>query len=105
MTKSLRDIARLRLSRDAEFISIHDFDSIEGRVNNLEDGGDENDTRLKSITPTTLLHYYMEVPIEDKLDTLFSFLKTHQKQKILVFFSSRKQVRFAYQSFKALKVN
>ena len=59
---------------------------------------------MKSITPTTLLHYHMELPIEDKLDTLFSFLKTHQKQKILVFFSSRKQVRFAYQAFKALKV-
>ena len=64
----------------------------------------EADSKLKSITPTTLLHYYMEVKIEDKLDILFSFLKSHLKQKILVFFSSRKQVRFAYQSFKQLKV-
>jgi len=69
------------------------------------EGATAEDARLKSITPTTLLHYYMELPIEDKLDTLFSFLKTHQKQKILVFFSSRKQVRFAYQAFKSLKVS
>ena len=108
VTKSLRDLARVNLGKDAEFIQIHDFDTIEQRVGgagaNAEDD-DETDAKLKSITPTTLLHYYMELPIEDKLDTLFSFLKTHQKQKILVFFSSRKQVRFAYQAFKALKVS
>lgn len=47
----------------------------------------------------------MEVGIDEKLDMLFSFLKQHQKQKVLVFFSSRKQVRFAYQAFKSLKIN
>ena len=79
MTKSLRDLARVKLARDAEFIQIHDFDMIEGRVTNNEDRGEDEaaDAQLKSITPTTLLHYYMEIPIEDKLDTLFSFLKTH----------------------------
>ena len=101
VNKSMRELARVGLSKHAEFIQIHDFDSIESRAAaNLDgEGGEENaqaDAQLKSITPTTLLHYYMEIPIEDKLDTLFSFLKTHQKQKILVFFSSRKQVRFAY---------
>ena len=108
VTKSMRDLARVRSSKEAEYIQIHDFDTIERRVvkgkegqEGEEDGAD--DKQLKSITPTTLLHYYMELPIQDKLDTLFSFLKTHQKQKILVFFSSRKQVRFAYQAFKSLK--
>jgi ATP-dependent RNA helicase DDX10/DBP4 len=51
---------------------------------------------MKSITPVKLLHYYMELPIEEKLDTLFSFVKAHPKSKVIVFFSSRKQVRFAY---------
>ena len=60
--------------------------------------------KIKSITPVKLLHYYMEMKIEDKLDTLFSFLKSHPKSKCLVFFSARKQVRFAYQAFKALKL-
>ena len=108
MTKSLRDLARVKLQNEAEFIQIHDYDTIEGRVgaSAANDAAAEGeDAVLKSITPTTLLHYYMELPIEDKLDTLFSFLKTHQKQKILVFFSSRKQVRFAYQAFKSLKVS
>jgi ATP-dependent RNA helicase DDX10/DBP4 len=46
----------------------------------------------------------MQIPIEEKLDTLFSFLKTHQKNKIIVFFSACKQVRFAYEAFRRLKV-
>lgn len=46
----------------------------------------------------------MQVECHEKLDMLFSFLKSHAKLKVIVFFSSRKQVRFAYQSFKALKL-
>jgi ATP-dependent RNA helicase DDX10/DBP4 len=46
----------------------------------------------------------MQVEAHEKLDMLFSFLKAHTKQKCLVFFSSRKQVRFAYQALKSLKV-
>jgi len=46
----------------------------------------------------------MEVQVNEKLDMLFSFLKSHAKSKCLVFFSSRKQVRFAYQALKELKV-
>ncbi len=46
----------------------------------------------------------MVVKIEDKLDMLFSFIKSHKTSKILVFFSSCKQVRFAYESMKRLKM-
>jgi ATP-dependent RNA helicase DDX10/DBP4 len=46
----------------------------------------------------------MIVKIEDKLDLLFSFIKSHLRDKILVFFSSCKEVRFAYESFKRLKM-
>ena len=38
----------------------------------------------------------MELKIDEKMDTLFSFLKSHTKQKILIFVSSIKQVRYAY---------
>jgi ATP-dependent RNA helicase DDX10/DBP4 len=46
--------------------------------------------KLKSITPVKLLHFYMTLKIEEKMDTLFSFIKSHPKAKILVFFSARK---------------
>ena len=45
----------------------------------------------------------MQVNIDEKLDTLFSFLKSHQSSKVIVFFSACKQVRFAYEAFKRLK--
>ena len=46
--------------------------------------------------PKGLTQYYMQIKIEDKLDTLFSFLRTHMKTKSLVFFSSIKQVLEAF---------
>lgn len=102
ITKSLKELARLNLN-SPEYIQIHNFDSVEQKAEGTEHA--DMPLELKQITPLSLLHYYMELNIDEKLDTLFSFLKLHQKQKILVFFSSRKQVRFAYQSFKNLKVS
>lgn len=78
---------------------MHDFEQVDSRADVDGEG-----SKLKSITPTTLLHYYMEIQVHEKLDMLFSFLKSHTKSKCLVFFSSRKQVRFAYQALKELKV-
>ena len=100
--KQIKDLARTKLKRDHEYIQIHDFEQIESQA--AGEASAETDQKLKSITPTTLLHYYMVVQVQEKLDMLFSFLKSHAKLKCLVFFSSRKQVRFAYQSLKALKV-
>ncbi|CAI4214864.1 unnamed protein product [Parascedosporium putredinis] len=37
------------------------------------------------------------------IDTLFGFLKSNLKSKMIVFFSSGKQVRFVYESFRALR--
>jgi ATP-dependent RNA helicase DDX10/DBP4 len=42
------------------------------------------------------MQYYMVVNTEDKLNVLYSFLKTHHKQKVLIFASTCKQVRFIY---------
>ena len=46
----------------------------------------------------------MEVDPHKKMDVLFSFIKSHQRAKCLVFFTSCKQVRFAYEAFSKLKV-
>ena len=75
--KSIKDLARTTLKKDHEYIQTHDFE----RVDNLATGeeGDQDDEKLKSITPTTLLHYYMTIEVHEKLDMLFSFLKAHSK--------------------------
>lgn len=54
-------------------------------------------------TPVNLKQYYMVTKTEDKIDFLFSFLKSHPNSKVLVFCSTAKQVRFIYESFKKLK--
>ncbi|KAK9351885.1 P-loop containing nucleoside triphosphate hydrolase protein [Lipomyces doorenjongii] len=82
-TRSVADLARLSLSPNAaEYISAHE--------------------KASSSTPTTLQQYYVITPLPDKLDTVFGFLKTHLKAKILVFASSSKQVRFMFETFKTL---
>jgi len=97
--RKVKELVTLGLKQNHESIMIHDFDSIEQTVNDYDNTNPEERAlaeRIKSITPMKLNHYYMETQIEDKLDLLFSFLKSHPKSKCLVFFSARKQVRFAY---------
>jgi ATP-dependent RNA helicase DDX10/DBP4 len=81
-TKKVSDLARLSL-RDPTYISVH------------EDA--------PSATPQTLQQSYILTPLPEKLDTLWSFLQSSKKSKILVFLSSGKQVRFVYESFRRLQ--
>jgi len=41
--------------------------------------------------------------LQDKLNMLFSFIRTHLKQKTIVFLSSTKQVRFVYEAFRKMR--
>ncbi|VEL06946.1 unnamed protein product, partial [Protopolystoma xenopodis] len=52
-----------------------------------------------SVTPAQLIQSYAIVPLEKKLDFLWAFLQSHCKKKIIVFFSTQKQVRFIYDLF------
>lgn len=58
---------------------------------------------IMSATPETLDQFYIRIPLDEKLDVLWSFIKSHLKSKILVFFSSSKQVQYAYESFRTLQ--
>jgi ATP-dependent RNA helicase DDX10/DBP4 len=81
-TKKVSDLARLSL-KEPEFVSVH-----EG---------------AESATPASLQQNYIVSPLPEKLDTLWSFIRANVKKKILVFFSSGKQVRFVYESFRHLQ--
>lgn len=56
-----------------------------------------------SATPESLEQYYIRIPLDEKLDVLWSFIKSHLKSKILVFFSSLRQVQFTYETFRTLQ--
>lgn len=81
-TKKVSDLARLSL-KDPEYVSMND--------------------PSESATPQTLQQNYIITPLSDKLDTLWSFIQTSKKAKILVFLSSGKQVRFVYESFRHMQ--
>jgi len=50
-------------------------------------------------TPSRLQQHYMIVDATEKLDVLWSFIKTHLKSKSMVFLSSCNQVRFVHDAF------
>ena len=75
-TKLISDLARLSL-KDPAYVSAR--------------GGET--------TPTSLEQNYAVIELDKKLDTLWSFIKTHLQSKLLVFFSCCKQVRFVYETF------
>uniref|UniRef100_A0A5S6Q9X8 ATP-dependent RNA helicase n=1 Tax=Trichuris muris TaxID=70415 RepID=A0A5S6Q9X8_TRIMR len=81
-TRSVTDLARLSL-KEPVYISVHEYS--------------------KFSTPDQLVQKYAIVAEEDKLNFLWSFLRSHTKSKILVFFNSCKQVRFVFNAFSKLK--
>ncbi|CAD6499169.1 BgTH12-04821 [Blumeria graminis f. sp. triticale] len=81
-TKKVSDLARLSL-KDPEYVAVHEA--------------------ALSATPATLQQYYVETKLPEKLNTLFSFIRSNLKAKIIVFLSSGKQVRFVYESFRRLQ--
>ncbi|CAH0553957.1 unnamed protein product [Brassicogethes aeneus] len=81
-TKSVKDLARLSLV-DPSYVSVHE---------NSEFG-----------TPKELQQSYVVCELKDKISILWSFIKNHLKQKIIIFFSSCKQVKYVYEIFCKLR--
>ncbi|XP_066593463.1 probable ATP-dependent RNA helicase DDX10 [Prorops nasuta] len=81
-TKSVRDLARLSL-KDPLYVSVHEH--------------------ATHTTPEGLQQSYIVCELEEKISVLWSFIRNHLKQKIIVFFSSCKQVKYIYESFCRLR--
>ncbi|KAI8116094.1 hypothetical protein FF38_00743 [Lucilia cuprina] len=87
-TNSVKDLARLNL-KDPVYI---------GQPQNV---GTEK--AATSVVPDLLQQNYVVVELEDKITMLWSFIKNHLKQKIIVFLSSCKQVKYVYEIFCKLR--
>ena len=81
-TKSVKDLARLSL-KSPEYLAVHADDAV--------------------ATPAKLHQHYITCNLHEKLDVLFSFLKSHLKSKIIVFMSTCAQVRFVYECFRSMQ--
>ena len=81
-TRSVHDLARLSLV-EPEYVAVHEHS--------------------KCSTPHRLTQSYILCSLQDKLSVLFSFIRSHVTNKIIVFMSSCKQVKFVYESFRRLR--
>ena len=69
--RSVKDLARLSL-KDPVYVSVHEH--------------------AQYSTPESLRQSYIVTPIQNKVDILWSFLRSHRKKKLIVFLTSCKQV-------------
>ncbi|CAM6084394.1 unnamed protein product [Calypogeia fissa] len=81
-TRSVQDLARLSLV-DPEYLAVH--------------------AESTAATPARLQQTGMIVPLDEKMNMLWSFVKTHLRFKTLVFLSSCKQVKFVHEAFKKMR--
>ena len=82
LSKSIQSLSRLSLSK-YEYINV---------LPNKDD----------MAAKKKLTQYYTQIELPNKFNLLFSFIKSHLRQKTIVFLSSCKEVRFVYESFKVL---
>merc|ERR1712113_18481 len=56
-----------------------------------------------SVTPITLKQFYIVCKIQEKIDIIWSFIKTHLKTKTIIFFATCKQANFIFELFSKLQ--
>ena len=121
LTRNLKRLVKIHM-RSPEYINLSNTDNVLNTIENINknelsimkiknDGNNNinlnnnNNTNLNDmIIPKNLSQFYSIVEPEDRVNVLYSFLKTHKMSKILVFVSSRKQVRYFTEVFKHLKL-
>ncbi|KAG8136910.1 hypothetical protein E2320_005457 [Naja naja] len=81
-TKSVKDLARLSL-KDPEYIWVHE--------------------KAKFSTPATLEQNYIVCELYQKVNMLYSFLRSHLNKKSIVFFASCKEVQYLFRVFCRLR--
>ena len=82
-TRDVSQLATLLSLKKPEYLGVHD--------------------KEKNTTPEGLQQSYVVVDLKDKLNAVFSFLKSNLKSKTILFFASCAQVRHANQLFCALR--
>ena len=100
LPKSVKSLARLSLDRDAEIIGARDEHIVPLRKQGGADASANAAETSGVEMPSKLMHCYLTCELPEKLNILYSFVKTHLKQKTLVFLSSCKQTKFFYEALR-----
>lgn len=86
LTRKIKNITRLNLRNPI-------FCSVQKKERNLKPNSFPETTKQ-------IFQYYVKINSKDKINVLFSFLRSHKDEKIIVFFSTRKQICFFFQILK-----
>lgn len=81
-TKSVKDLARLSL-KDPEYVWVHE--------------------KAKFSTPATLEQSYVVCELHQKVNMLYSFIRSHLKKKVIVFFACCKEVQYLFRALCRLR--
>jgi len=81
-TRSVKDLARLSLNEPV-YVSVHEHSA--------------------HATPDQLAQNYIVCDLEDKVNMMWSFVKSHKRKKMLVFVQSCKQAKYLTELFKRLR--
>ncbi|XP_028300224.1 probable ATP-dependent RNA helicase DDX10 [Gouania willdenowi] len=81
-TKSVKDLARLSL-REPQYVWVHE--------------------KARFSTPATLEQSFVVCELHQKVNMLFSFIRSHLKKKIIVFFACCKEVQYLFRAFCRLR--
>ncbi|KAJ3599212.1 hypothetical protein NHX12_033175 [Muraenolepis orangiensis] len=81
-TKSVKDLARLSL-KDPEYVWVHE--------------------KAMFSTPATLEQSFVVCELHQKVNMLFSFIRSHLQKKVIVFFACCKEVQFMFRAFCRLR--
>ncbi|CAH1388749.1 unnamed protein product [Nezara viridula] len=81
-TKKVSDLARLSLT-DPEYVAVHEHE--------------------KYKTPDGLTQSFIVCETHEKMPIIWSFIKAHSRQKIMIFFSTCNQVKYFHEVFKKLR--
>ena len=125
LTRSLKRLVKIHM-RAPEYINLSNTDSVLNAIENINknelsimkiNNNNNNTNNISTnnninsnnnlndlIIPKNLNQFYTIVEPENRVNILYSFLKTHKTSKCLVFVSSRKQVRYFTEVFKHLKL-
>ncbi|KAH8400025.1 hypothetical protein KR215_005470 [Drosophila sulfurigaster] len=88
-TNSLADLARLNL-KEPVYVG-------------YEQASKQTTSKALLALPELLQQSYVVLPLEEKITMLWSFIKNHLKQKIIVFVASCKQAKYLYEIFCKLR--
>ncbi|KAH8306572.1 hypothetical protein KR018_001088 [Drosophila ironensis] len=96
-TNSVADLARLNL-QDPVYVGYGKRSTADG-----EEAATSSESAAVLAVPELLQQSYVVLKLEDKLTMLWSFVKNHLKQKIIVFVASCKQAKYLYEIFCKLR--